>query len=75
MIVKKLKPTQQKIMVELEVPEEYIGREVILELICEDLPGEKEQRRKALDQIFSKNQIDMRGFKFNREELYTRDIS
>jgi hypothetical protein len=74
MTVKKIKPTQEHVTLELDVPKEYIGREVTVQLLCDDLSEDKEQRRGEIEKIFGKYNVDLSGFKFNREELYDRDL-
>ena len=45
MTVKKIKPMQEHVMLELDVPKEYIGRKVTVQLVCDDLPEDKKRRR------------------------------
>lgn len=68
MVTQTLVPTHTTVTV--EIPKEYLNRKLIVEI--RPAEDDEERRRQELHDFLMQHQVDLSGFKFNRDELYDR---
>lgn len=75
MIVNTLRPTQLRVTVEIEIPEELLNRDVKVDLVPANSSDVIKERMEKVPEIVSKHRVDLTGLTFNPEELYDHGLS